>query len=214
MSSDPDEDRWSRALSMARGEPTDAAEQVRRRLLRLRIALVIGVGLLSLGIGLALAFLLPDLLTAEPVEPPTWVRIIGLVIALVGLVVQIAALVAIVRANRRHRQWRSPLLMLSRRQRKELLAQVRGQAPTDTARLPLSRELAGLLIRQRSVLAVNLGFGLLWVGLLIALPTWWRAAIAGGFVLLLAIAWPRALRDERRAREFLARHPDEPSSVA
>ncbi len=127
----------------------------------------------------------------------------------VGLVIAFLGLAAMWRTNRRlDRGWRSPLLVLTRRQRKELLAQVRGLTPIEPTRVPLARNLAARLVGQTSgVLILNLGILLNFVGQGIALPHWWRGALAMIFTLALAVGWLLMRRDTHRARRFLREHP-------
>ena len=56
---------------------------------------------------------------------------------------------------------------------------------------------------QRNGMVANLGLEVSFVGLWIATPSTWRAVIAVGYGLLLAVLWPFLRRDTRAARRFL-----------
>src|SRR5688500_18921981 len=112
------------------------------------------------------------------------------------------------RTNRRRSAWRSPLFVLTDKQRKELVRAVRGQATVAPDRLPLARHLASAMLHQRVLAMLYLGLTLLWTGQLIAAPSWWRAVLAGSTVVLFALGVPLVLRQERQARRFLEQHPD------
>ncbi len=64
------------------------------------------------------------------------------------------------------------------------------------------------------LLVLYLGLTLHWTGQLVASPSWWRAALAGLVVVLIAIGIPVILRQERQARRFLAEHRVDDGSVA
>jgi hypothetical protein len=166
-------------------------------------ALVIGV-IVVLVVGLLVAD--GGSRNASP-EIPLWRAIVGFGLSAVGLVLLIVGLVRQFRAIRRMNAWRSPLVVLSGPQRKELSAAVRGQRSIDTARLPLGRHLAGNLLEQRHVLVLNLRILVMWAGLLIVEPTWMRVAITGTFVVFVVVGGAVLRRTERRARRFLETHP-------
>jgi hypothetical protein len=148
--------------------------------------------------------------SAPTVDPPAWQGVVGFVIAGAGLVLQGIGVAAQWWVARRVRGWRSPLAVLTRAQRKELLAQVRAGRPVEPARVPLARLLAEQLVGQRAMMASSLGLGICWVGLWVASPTLWRATLAGLYGLLVALGWPFVERDARRALRFLKVHPHPP----
>jgi high-affinity Fe2+/Pb2+ permease len=73
--------------------------------------------------------------------------------------------------------------------------------------VPLAHLLADQLVALRALMVCNLGLGILWAGLWIATPTWCRAVVAGGYGLLVALAWLFVERDARRVLRFLDAHP-------
>jgi hypothetical protein len=206
-----DEARWTDAQSLLDRAPTELASQRLRRWRRLRMLVLASVFLVSVAVGLVLVVLFGGTSShAHPDKAPTWQVVLGFVVAGAGLGLQGIGVAALWWVNRRVRGWRSPLSALARTQRKELLAQVRGLRPVDPARVPLARLVAEQLVGQRSLMASNLGLGICWAGLWIATPTLWRAAIAGLYGALVALAWPFIERDARRALRFLRAHSDAP----
>ena len=112
-----------------------------------------------------------------------------------------------VRGNRRLRVWISPLAVLTRSQRRELVASVRGSRPVEPERVPLARLLAEQLVSQRPTLVANVGLGIAFTCQWIASPAQWRAVLTGVFALVIGASWVFLDRDARRARQFLDDHP-------
>jgi fatty acid desaturase len=189
----PDDDaRWADADSLLGTAPAESARRRSRRSLWRQLLLVVGVSAVG------------GALVGGVVEVPTWLSLVGFAVAAGGLGV---AVVRQWRAVRRRGAWRSPLFALTPRQRKQLLAQVRGTAPVDPARIPLAREVAAGLLEQRHVVPLITGLLVMWLGLLVASPAWWRVPAAVVLAGTAAFAVPAVRRDERRARAFLAAHP-------
>lgn len=200
-----DEARWAEAESLLARAPTESAEQRLRRWRRIRVLAGLAVALLGVALGLVL-FLVLGVRTGASAEAPTWQAVTGLCIAGAGLILQTFGLVTFVRTTRRRQgALTSPLSVLTRGQRKELLAQVRGLHPTEAARLPLARALAEQLIRQRLMVLMNVGLAVLFTGQWITSPSIWRALLAVSFAVVLAVAWMFLERDARRAQLFLDR---------
>jgi Flp pilus assembly protein TadB len=198
-----DQARWAEAQSVLDRTPTQSAEQRLRRWRHYWVLFLVALVLLVV----VIIVLFRGTFEAHPPNVPTWQAVIGFVIAGAGLVLQIFGVVTLWRANRSQRAWRSPLAVLTRAQRKELLTRVRGLQPVEPARLPLARYLAEQRWSQRSAMLSNSGLGIAWVGLWIASPTWWRAVMTVAYGLLLVVAWPFTQREARRARRFLDEHP-------
>jgi hypothetical protein len=201
-----DEARWADAESLLARAPSESAEQRLQRWRRQRLVFLGGVVLVSVTMAVVVVVLARGRLSAEP-SVPVWQTVAGLVVAGAGLAVEIYFLVSLGRANRRLSVWRRAISVLSRQQRKELRAQIRGAAPIRPEQLPLARALAEQLLTQRSSVAVQGGLGVLWAGLWIMQPTLWRALLVGFYGLLMVTAWPIAQRDARRAQRFLEEHP-------
>jgi len=103
--------------------------------------------------------------------------------------------------------WRSPLVALTSGQRKALMHGVRENDDVPPDRLPLARHLAETVAGQRILIVINLGILLIWTGQLIASPSWWRLGLVVLNGAVTAVSAPWILRNERRARRFLADHP-------
>jgi hypothetical protein len=134
--------------------------------------------------------------------------VVGLVV-LVAAVAVVLAVVCAIRLLRDTRRWRrgNPLQVLTVRQRRELLAAVRGRAPVDPSRAGLAHHVAEGVVAQRAAVARYVAIALDRVGVAITSPTRWQVlmAIGWGFVAtpLAAVGW----RDARRARRFLQGYP-------
>lgn len=130
-----DEARWAQAQSLLDRVPDESAEQRTRRVRRLRWLLVVALLVGTTALALVIAFVVIDrdaLGTDEDVS--TSRAVIGVVVGAVGVVIGAVGLVVQIRAMRRVRGWRSPLYVLTRRQRKQLLAQMLFQREAQRAR--------------------------------------------------------------------------------
>ena len=203
-----DETRWAEAMTSLEHGPTPA---VRARLRRQRLAALGGVAVVMVP-ALLIPLLLPDRPDRSTSDDAvTALEVAGLVVMTAAVLVQITALVLLVRAMRGH--WVSPLVALTRRQNLELRAYVRGQTPAPTERVPLARHLAESTLRQRPLVFVIGGAVLLWTGITVMTPSWWRLAITLAILIAFGAAWRWVRREERLARRFLAEHPDDGSET-
>jgi hypothetical protein len=98
-------------------------------------------------------------------------------------------------------------MVLSRGQRRELLAQVRSRRPVDPARLPLARDLARRLVDQTRFVVLYSGVVVSQIGQAILTPETWRVAMSAGLTFFFALVVALVARDVRRARRFLSQHP-------
>jgi hypothetical protein len=203
-----DEARWAEAQSILDRTPTDSAEQRLRRARRNRWLLVGGFVLLCLAAGVLVALFVfdpaPDRNTDDV---PTWGAVVGFTLSGLGLLFMVVALVVQFRGLRRVRAWGSPLHVLTFRQRRELLRQVRNRGPDIPERVPLARRLAGLLSTQRLALPVQAGMLVNFVGLWIVDRETYRLVFVAVFAMLLIVAGVQFRRENRRARRYLAEHP-------
>ena len=202
--SETDEDRWAEAQSLLDRTPTESAQQRIRRWRRLMVLLIAGIVLLGLALAAAAAARFDDAPPGASDDGPLWREIAGLVVSFVAVVLLGWAVIVQWRGNRRRMAWRSPLVALTRRQRKELWAQVRDGADVPHARLPLARHLADNLAGQRVLIVLNLGLLLMWTGQLIAAPSSWRLGLVVAYGVITAASVWLVLRRERPARRFLA----------
>jgi hypothetical protein len=205
-SSTDDEARWAEAMASLEHGPTPA---VRARLRRLRLLILAGVVVVVVP-----ALLIPLLLPDRPDrsasdDPATALDVAGLVVMTLAILVEGTALVLLFRANRGRGV--SPLVALNRRQNLELRAYLRDETPTPAERVPLVRHLGESMLRQRPVVLVLLGAALLWTGMILLTPSWWRGVVALVMAGLVGFAWTRVRREERVSRRFLAEHPAPPT---
>jgi hypothetical protein len=140
-------------------------------------------------------------------DVPTWRAVAGFTLSGLGLLFMVVALVIQFRGLRRVRAWGSPLHVLTFRQRRELLRQVRGRGPDVPERIPLARHLAELLLTQRLALPVQAGMLVNFVGLWIVGGETYRLVIVAVFAALLVVGGVLFHRENRRARRYLAEHP-------
>lgn len=202
-----DEARWADAESLLDDAPTESAQLRLRRRERYEMLIVIGAVVLGLAVFIGLGVVFHGSFGEQPAHVPVWQEVTGLVLMGIGLVVLIAALVVTTRSSRRVPAWRSPLMVLTRAQRKDLLDQVRGRTPLDPRRIRLARLLALRQVVQGKALLTSLGLGIGFLGQWVLEPTGYRAALAVFLLLLLAVFGPLRTGRSRVARRFLAEHP-------
>jgi membrane protein YdbS with pleckstrin-like domain len=206
---DGDDERWAQAESILADRPTDDARRRQQRRRTLLWVLVVAITVLALGLGALLVVLFGNSGALDSTEPPTWQTVLGLVVTTTGLVVDVAGLVILVRSGRWGQAWRAPTAVLSRRQQRYLLAQIRGRRPVDTARLPLTRDLGERLADQRGTAVLVLGILLINVGNTLIAPSAFRFWLMAALVVVYAVGAVLAIRQVHRMRRFLAEHPGE-----
>lgn len=202
-----DEARWAEARSLLDGTPSGSARRRLRRWRTLRLLFVASVVLTGAVAGLVVHLVLDGGVDGAADGTPLWRRITGFTVVALGLVVTVVGAVTQVRAVRALGAWRSPLAPLTREQRTLLLAQVRGRAPVDAARLPQARHLAEVLVQQRTAPVSQFGLLALFAGQWIMAPTAFRLALVGLLAVLTLVAVRLLRRDASRARAFLLAHP-------
>ena len=206
MTTGTDEARWAEAQSLLDRMPTESAEERLRRWRRLRMLLSVGLVLAGAAVGLVVLLLVGA--GADGAEDgPLWQDILGLGVIVVGFVLTVVGLVVQLRGNRRLHVWRNPLAPLTRAQRKELVAQVRGRGEHPGERLPLARYMAELLVNQRTAMTGQAGLLLLFAGQWVMSPATWRLLGAAALAVLLLLGVTVQRRDVVRARAFLEAHP-------
>jgi sterol desaturase/sphingolipid hydroxylase (fatty acid hydroxylase superfamily) len=202
-----DEERWAQAQSILDRAPTASASQRLRRARRNRWLLVIGLVVVGIALAVAVAFLLGDEAMSDAAEVSTARTVAGFTLSGLGLLLMVVGLFWQIRAVRRARGFGSPLHVLTRRQQKELLEQVRGRSPVQPVRVPLARHLAELLQVQQLSLVPLAGLLVNFVGLWIAMPATWRLVTMGIFAPLILLAAVLLRRQSRQVRRFLAAYP-------
>ncbi|KGH47197.1 hypothetical protein IN07_08240 [Modestobacter caceresii] len=209
-----DDPRWAEAVSVLHGAPSSTAERLLRRSRLLRWSWALAGMLLAVAAGVLLAVLAGASLVPDPGSSGGWV-VAGLVVQGAGLAVMIGYLVVAWRIGLFRIAWwqRQPTNVLSRGQRRGLLAQVRGRAEVDPARLPLARDLAQRLVLQQHQALLVVGVVLQQLGRTIGAPTQLNEVITvlvGGGLVVAAVLMRR---EAGRAERFLADHPDPGSPV-
>jgi membrane protein YdbS with pleckstrin-like domain len=165
--------------------------------------------MVSLGLGALLVVVLRGSAALEPSSPPTWQVLLGVVVSGTGMVVDVVGLVILVRRRRWVQAWRAPTAVLSRRQQRCRLAQIRGRRPVDPAHLPLTRDLAERLSDQRGTAVLVVGILLVNLGNTLISPSAFRLWITAVVVIAYAIVAVLVVRQVRRMRRFLAEHQGE-----
>jgi hypothetical protein len=204
-----DEERWAQAESILAQRPTDAARDRMRRRRTTFWLLVVAVTMVSLGLGALLVVVLRGSAALDPSSPPTWQVVLGVVVSSTGIVVDVVGLVILVRRRRWGQAWQAPTAVLSRRQQRCLLAQIRGRRPVDPAHLPLTRDLAERLSDQRGTAVLAVGILLINLGNTLITPSMFRLWITAVVLVAYAITAVLLVRQVRRMRRFLAEHAGE-----
>ena len=141
-------------------------------------------------------------------HPPVWQGALGLALSVCGLALLILGMVKRLRSGGFLSDWSAPIVVLSQSQRRLLVRQATGKVPADPELLPLARDVARRLVRAERLSRFGVGgvaLGLIGQVLLLArLPF---ALVAGGFLLVLAIAARLAHKRAGRAELFLRNHP-------
>jgi hypothetical protein len=203
-----DEARWAEAVSVLDRMPTESADRRLRRVRRNRLLAIAAFTLLVLVAAMVVALLVRDLGGEEADQDvPTWRAVVGFSLSGLGLVVMVVGLVLVFRRFRGSRGWRSPLNVLTFRQRRELVHQIRGSAPLVPERVPLIRHQADLLIAHRVTLLPQTGILLNLAGLWVADRSVFRLVVVGLLAVVLLAAAVLGQRDVVHARRFLAAHP-------
>ena len=206
-----DEQRWADAESILDGGPSEfAVQELRRRRRRMRILLWSSLGfvLLAVVVSVVLIAVLGQHSHHAPTHRrvPVWQEITGLAVNGIGLVVLVVGLVGYVRSGAWRDAWRSPALVLTRAQRRELSKQIRGRSPVDPDHVRVARHVGGFAVdpRVRRYFAFLLtGVVLQFVGQVITTPSTGRViytAVALVAYAVLAMFW---VGRQRQLRAFL-----------
>jgi MFS family permease len=206
------ERRWSDAQSVVDGVATEGARRRLHRQKVIRLWILVAGAIVPLAV-LALVLGLTDHHWGprDTSEVPTWRAVVAISLIGVGLALETVGIVRTVRARRLGSAWRSATAVLTGKERKRLLKQVRGQQVTDPDRLPLARDLADSLVAQRHFLFVWLGVALTAVAQpILSSPHSDHLVtnlVAGFNVALFAVGTPLVIREVRRAQRFLRQNP-------
>lgn len=177
---------------------------------RNRTLLFIVAAMLTLtALGAAIGFWVSERQDTSDAAPasstdPRWVDVLGLTCSVVGLVLIIVGSVQLWRTKQFGGRWRAPTAALTRAQRRDLRRQVLGRAPVQPARLPLLRDLAQRMTKQRPLIVGLTGVLFTQVGGAVDSPSRWRVAFVIAIGVLYTVVGVQIMRDARRAQKFLA----------
>lgn len=144
-------ERWERPAQIANGQVATVAQQRKRT-----IYPVIGLAVVCL-VGALVSAIVRHLLghhsrhPAQHLEVPWQRRIPGLAVMLIGVAIVGRDLLRIKKANGWFAYLRSQMLVLTGPERRQVVKQVRGKAPVDVDHLPVLREVAREVSRQRAL---------------------------------------------------------------
>ena len=204
--------RWAQAERLAQGQIDGTWRKRRRRQYLLVFLPILLVGVVA---GVLIALLGPHHhRPAHHTDPPLWREITSFALILIGAGVEFLAVRRMRKSGQLTRNWHSPLMALSFRQRRGVFKQVRGKQPADLAHLTVLRAVATTMqtayrsgrygvIAGVAIIAVGQAvqrFSVFQVGYLLVLVALF---LAGGVGLR---------RNSRAAADFLQSHP-EPASV-
>ena len=206
---DGDEARWAEAESMLAGTTSAEAQRRGRRLRNRLLLIVLGAFVLSIALGFLVALIFGSHHHQHrSADSTSWLHVAGLVASSCGLIVEIVALVKMVRSRQRGSAWRSPMLVLTRRQRRSLVQQIRGKRPVDPARLALTRYVAERWEGQSpQIFLVFVGAAMIGVGNVLITPNGFHYGLAVYLAVLLVLMFVLWERQRRQARRFLEEHP-------
>ena len=193
-------------MSVLDRAPNRSARERLRRRRRLSWSWVLGLMVVLAAGATLLALLFTDALVPGSAPPSGWV-VTGLVVQTAGIVLLVGYAVIAWRAGLFRGAWSQPIAVLDRAQRRRLLAQVRGRAAVDPARLPLARDLAERLVLQRHQVLFVAGILVQQLGRAISGPTTFVLVLTGGLTVVFAVAMVLLRRDAQRAEAFLRDHP-------
>jgi hypothetical protein len=208
-----DTERWADAESILDGDPTEfALSEIRRFRRRMRyLTWSLGVFLvvvIAAGVVVVLVGGHSGHHATAPTRTPLWQEIAGLCLNGLGLLLIVGGLVHHFRSGVWRASSRSPALVLTRSQRRELSAQIRGRTPVQPERVRLARyvaDLAGGPHARRFFTLLLTGLVLELVGQLITFPSTWRLIYTGAFLVVYVVLVGVVARRWRQIQGFLDR---------
>ncbi|MET9303165.1 hypothetical protein ABZX66_27975 [Micromonospora aurantiaca] len=182
----------------------------RRRFRLLLVGVALVFALVSLLVGLMAGGAFPSS-WLERGDPPTWMTVTGGVLTVLGLVLEIVALVRMIRSGTYRADRESRLWAVSISRRRELARAVRRGVVDSPSDLPWLRTTAAQMIRQRRFVPMIGGLVTMNLGqiLLSLTPMWF--VLFGVTGAMFAFACGQILRDAPRAEAFLREHPGDPA---
>ncbi|MEV4718362.1 hypothetical protein AB0J94_14355 [Micromonospora noduli] len=141
-------------------------------------------------------------------DPPRWASSLGRVLLILGVIVEVAAVVWVVRTGRYRASRQSPLLALSWSRRRRLARQVRRGTPEADEDAALLVETARQFVEQRWFVVLVAGLAMTSVGQAFLGFAPFFAMIGGLLLVIWAVLTVSVLRNARRGEAFLRDHPD------
>ncbi|MGW3619449.1 hypothetical protein [Micromonospora arida] len=141
-------------------------------------------------------------------EPPRWASNVGRVLVILGVIVEVAAVVWAVRTGRHRAARRSPLLTLSWSHRRRLARQVRRGTPGADEDPALLVETARQFADQRWFVVLVGGLAMTSVGQAFLGFAPFFAVIGGLLLVIWTVLTVSVLRNARRGEAFLRDRPD------
>ncbi|MEU1397341.1 hypothetical protein ABZ403_14930 [Micromonospora zamorensis] len=141
-------------------------------------------------------------------DPPGWASNLGLVLVIVGVVVEVAAVIWLVATGRYRSGRQSPLIGLSWSHRRRLARQVRRDAPEAGEDPALLAETARQFAGQRWFVVLVAGLVMTSVGQAFVGFAPFHALIGGLLLVIWVVLIVSVLRNARRGEAFLRNHPD------
>ncbi|MCG5448336.1 MULTISPECIES: hypothetical protein [Micromonospora] len=141
-------------------------------------------------------------------EAPRWASDLGRVLVFLGVIVEVAALVWVVRTGRYRAARQSPLLTLSWSHRRRLTRQVRRGTPETDEDPALLVETARQFAGQRWFVVLAAGLAMTSVGQAFVGFAPFFAVIGGLLLVIWAVLIVSVFRNAHRGEAFLRDHPD------
>ncbi|MEW1587715.1 hypothetical protein AB0283_20030 [Micromonospora vinacea] len=141
-------------------------------------------------------------------DPPGWASNLGLVLVILGVVIEVAAILWGVRTGRYRATRQSPLLTLSWSDRRRLERQVRRGTPEADQDPALLVETARQFAGQRWFVVLAAGLAVTSVGQIFVGFAPFHLMIGGLLLVIWVVLIVSVLRNARRGEAFLRDHPD------
>ncbi|RAO07611.1 hypothetical protein [Micromonospora noduli] len=141
-------------------------------------------------------------------DPPRWASNLGRVLLILGVIVEVAAVVWVVRTGRYRASRQSPLLALNWSRRRRLARQVRRGTPEADEDAAFLVETARQFVEQRWFVVLVAGLAMTSVGQAFLGFAPFFAMIGGLLLVIWAVLTVSVLRNARRGEAFLRDHPD------
>lgn len=203
--------RWLDAQSVLVRQPTPEARARQRRSRNVRILVIIVVPIIASGLGLLWALSGYRLPLAGTFAPGPIRRTVGWALIAIGPILGIVGLVWMIRAREFRAAWRSPLINLTRKDRKLLATAIRRNQDPPQGQEQLAVYLASRMARQHPLLLVLGGVVAMDIGQGFTQDDPFFLWSTPVLVVLFVVAVVLVVRDIRAASRWLAAHTDQRS---